>query len=66
MFPTEYLSRMKALLNEEYDDYLRSLETGAYKALRLNPLKADEAQLLVLLNKYIGVDDRVPWEPLGY
>ena len=69
MLPTEYLSGMRELLKDEYDDYLRSLEAEAYRALRLNPLKADEAQLLVLLNEYLGIDDaadRVPWEPLGY
>ena len=69
MLPTEYLSGMRELLKDEYDDYLRSLEAEAYRALRLNPLKADEAQLLVLLNEYLHVDiaaDRVPWEPRGY
>jgi 16S rRNA C967 or C1407 C5-methylase (RsmB/RsmF family)/NOL1/NOP2/fmu family ribosome biogenesis protein len=82
MYPDEYLSRMKELLNGEYDEYLRSLETTAYKALRLNPLKAEEAQLLVLLNKMIPGTEKpaadgnagdslikpgqVEWEPLGY
>ena len=57
---------MKELLEDEYEDYLRSFEAGSYKALRLNPLKAEEAQLLVLLNRHIKVNGRVPWEPLGY
>ncbi len=67
MLPSEYTIRMKALLGDEYDDYLKSLEGPMIKALRLNPVKADEAQLLGLCRNAFGdVFERVPWEPSGY
>ncbi len=74
MLPTDYIQRMKELLKDEYEDYIRSFEIKSYKALRLNPLKADEAQLLALLEKpdiAAGAlnggekPERVPWEPFG-
>ncbi|MCR5232812.1 MAG: RsmF rRNA methyltransferase first C-terminal domain-containing protein [Lachnospiraceae bacterium] len=75
MLPTDYIQRMKELLKDEYEDYLRSFEIKSYKALRLNPLQADEARLLALLEKPDIVNgalnggekpERVPWEPFGY
>lgn len=58
---------MKILLGAEYDDYLRSLEGPMIKALRLNPLKADKAQLLELCKDTFGdVLEQVPWEPMGF
>ncbi|MBR2812159.1 MAG: RsmB/NOP family class I SAM-dependent RNA methyltransferase [Solobacterium sp.] len=37
--PDTYQSAMKALLKEEYDDYLAALEQPACRSLRVNPLK---------------------------
>lgn len=67
MLPIKYTERMQALLGDEYDDYLESLKGPMIKALRLNPLKAEKAQLLDLCRKSFGdVFEQVPWEPLGY
>ena len=67
VLPTEYTVRMKSLLGDEYDEYIKSLEGPIHKALRLNPLKAGEAQLLDLCrNEFGDVFEEVPWESLGY
>ena len=66
MLPPEYVNRMKTLLGAEYDDYLKSLEGPMIKALRLNPLKAEKAQLFGLCRDVFGdVFEQVPWEPMG-
>ncbi|MCR4806891.1 MAG: RsmF rRNA methyltransferase first C-terminal domain-containing protein [Lachnospiraceae bacterium] len=67
MLPVEYVKRMKDLLGDEYEAYEKSLEGPMIKALRLNPLKGEEAQLLDLCRESFGdVFERVPWEGLGY
>ncbi|MCR5419573.1 MAG: RsmF rRNA methyltransferase first C-terminal domain-containing protein [Lachnospiraceae bacterium] len=69
LFPKEYELRMKELLKDEYEDYLNSFISDSYKALRFNPLKADRAQLLALIDKYKDIfllGGEVPWESLGF
>ena len=74
MLPIDYRIRMKDLLEDEYDDFIESLEAPEYKALRLNPLKADRAQLLAFLtdleNEFPGKlkieREPVPWERYGF
>ena len=75
MLPIDYQLRMKELLSDEYDGYLRSFEEPGYKALRLNPLKLDRAQFPVFIREFknelmdsgteVGFE-RVPWEECGY
>ena len=55
MLPEAFLERMKAQLNEEYPDFLRSLERPRAVALRFNPLKGEQPQL-----SFVG--EPVPWE----
>ena len=59
MLPEAFLTRMKAQLGDEFEDYLTSLERPRAVALRFNPLKGDAPAL-----PFVG--DPVPWEPLGY
>ena len=67
MLPETYIKRMKTLLGDEYDDYEKSLEGPMIKALRLNPLKGGEAQLLDLCKDTFGdVFIPVPLEMRGY
>ncbi len=74
MLPIDYRIRMKDLLGDEYDDFLRSMEAPEYKALRLNPLKVDRAQFLAFINDIergslgdvIIERDPVPWEGCGF
>ena len=67
MLPEEFTKRMKDLLGDEYKDYEKSLEGPMIKALRLNPLKGGEAQLLDLCKGTFGdAFEPVPWEPNGY
>lgn len=46
MYPEAFLERMKKLLDTEYPDFLESLGQEPCRALRLNPLKTDETDLL--------------------
>ena len=71
MLPIDYQLRMKELLSDEYEGFIRSFEEPGYKALRLNPLKLDRAQFPVFIKQFknellgSGSDvsfDRVPWE----
>ncbi|MCR5507347.1 MAG: RsmF rRNA methyltransferase first C-terminal domain-containing protein [Lachnospiraceae bacterium] len=72
--PAEFLERMKDLLGDEYEDFLLSLNEPEYKALRFNPLKAEEAQLLAFINEMEGCRDcavsierePVKWEKRGF
>ncbi len=75
MLPIDYQLRMKELLSDEYDGFIRSFEEPGYKALRLNPLKLDRAQFPVFIRDFknelmdCGYDvsfERVPWEESGY
>ncbi len=55
MLPEAFLVRMKALLKDDYEAFIRSYEITNYKALRLNPLKADKAQFLACMKRYEDV-----------
>ena len=59
MLPQEFLDRMQVQLEEEFSDFLQSLERPRAVALRLNPLKCDKISLPF-------VKENVPWEPMGY
>ena len=39
MYPESFLRRMKSLLGDEYDDYLKTTECAPSRALRINPFK---------------------------
>lgn len=43
--PLEYTEKMKALLGEEYENYIASFEEGRFFGLRANTLKIDAAEL---------------------
>ena len=59
MLPEAFLTRMKAQLGEEYEDFLKSLERPRAVALRFNPLKGERPVL-----PFVG--DPVPWERSGF
>ena len=59
MLPEAFLTRMKAQLGDEFEDYLASLERPRAVALRFNPLKGEAPELPFVM-------DPVPWEPQGY
>lgn len=62
--PEEFLNRMKDLLGDEYDAFLRTYEREPYRALRFNPLKSDRefADRLIM---DMGLRP-VPWCATGY
>ena len=59
MLPEAFLTRMKAQLGEEYEDFLKSLERPRAVALRFNPLKGAAPAMDFLR-------EPVPWEPAGF
>ena len=59
MLPEAFLTRMKAQLGNEYDDFLKSLERPRAVALRFNPLKGEAPAMEF-------VREPVPWESNGF
>ena len=59
MLPEAFLTRMKAQLGEEYEDFLISLERRRDVALRFNPLKG-------MAPSVEFVREPVGWEPNGF
>ncbi len=61
MLPTPFLQRLQAQLGEEeYQQYLSSLDTPRAVGLRFNPLKCSDFPHL----PFVGQE--VPWAPFGY
>ncbi len=52
LYPEAFLSRMQALLNTEYPDFIKSLDTPAPTSIRLNPGKVSDA--------FVETDN-IPW-----
>lgn len=60
--PEKFLERMKELLGEEYDAFVRSYEdTPLYTGLRVNPLKQTEKTRALIQNS-----EPIPWCKEGY
>lgn len=62
--PEQFLDRMKALLKDEFDDFLKSYEEERYQGIRVNTLKISVEDFLKL-SPY-KILDRVPWEERGF
>lgn len=62
MFPTEFTQRMKALLQEDYDEFIACLAKPRYQALRFNPLKHPRLQEMTMFGDLQPVD----WEKNGF
>ena len=63
MLPEQFKARMKEILGDEYDAFIEALEDGRTSALRLNPLKADEALLSSLSEFQL---EKIPHIEYGY
>ena len=61
--PLEYMEKMKALLGEEYDDYIASFEEGRFYGLRANTLKISPD---ALQEKGVFTLNNVPWCEPGF
>ena len=46
MLPTQFLTRMQAMLGDEYEQFLASYDHEKYQSLRINTLKADKEEFL--------------------
>ena len=61
--PIEFENRMKEMLGEEYDDFIRSYEDERAYGLRFNPLKISREEF----EKNVpAILDKVPWAQAGY
>ncbi len=63
MLPEEFLYRMKEMLGEEYDAFVKSYDQPKYQALRINHLK-DAAERARERLPFLG--ESVPWAHGGY
>lgn len=61
--PENFLSRMRELLKEEYDDFVSSYSEVTEKALRLNTLKTDRK---IFEEKELFELKQIPWSDKGY
>jgi len=61
--PEKYTEKMKMLLNEEYDDYIKSFEYDYYRGIRTNELKTNSENLLSILPFELK---GIPWCENGF
>lgn len=61
--PVEFSDRMKRLIGDEYEDFLRSYDTKINQGIRINTLKCDDTKAAA---SKLGASDRVEWCPDGY
>ena len=63
MLPVEFQNRMKEMLGEEYEAFLKGYDKPRFHALRRNPLKIEEAEFMDILPFKVK---EVPWAEHGY
>lgn len=61
--PIEFASKMKTLLGEEFDDYIKSFNKPAYNGIRVNTLKVSPEEFQGISPFPI---ERIPWIRNGY
>ena len=66
MLPQPFLERMQKLLGLEYDEFLESFEHEKYQALRRNPLKTDDTNVIEEKMQRTFHLQPVPWAENGY
>ncbi len=62
--PSDFWERMKNILGEDFDKFYSSYEDENVHALRLNPLKCDDAMKDGITGAFC--EERVPWCETGY
>ncbi|MBQ8231403.1 MAG: RsmB/NOP family class I SAM-dependent RNA methyltransferase [Lachnospiraceae bacterium] len=63
MLPTQFLTRMQAMLGDEYEQFLASYDHEKYQSLRINTLKADKEEFLRQAPFKL---EQVPWAENGF
>ena len=63
MIPQEFQDRMKQMLGEEYEEFLKGYDKPRFHALRRNPLKIEEKDFLEKIPYQLTP---VPWSQHGY
>lgn len=62
-FPDEFVSRMRAMLGEEYEDFIKSYERPLRNALRVNTLKISPSSFETWMERKM---EPVPWTENGF
>lgn len=63
MLPQEFEKRMKDMLGEDYEEFLKGFEKPRFYGLRRNPLKIEEKEFL---EKLPYLKRKIPWCDTGY
>lgn len=63
MLPVDFCERMKQMLGEGYEAFIKSYDLPKYQALRINPLKAEKE---IFLKQAPFSLEKVPWAEDGY
>ena len=63
MLPVDFCERMKQMLGEGYEAFIKSYDLPKYQALRINPLKAEKEFFLKQAPFSL---EKVPWAEDGY
>lgn len=63
MLPEAFTDRMKKMLGNEYEDFIKSYDEPKKQALRLNPLKGESGRFLELCPFSLS---EIPWMKEGY
>lgn len=61
--PIEFCERMKALLGDEYESFLRSYDTKIYQGIRLNTLKCNDTETTA---ENLNLSEKIPWCNCGF
>lgn len=66
--PIEFEKKMKALLGDEWDDFLYSYDNNRFQALRFNTLKVQSPEEIMRILKVLGIssDKKVSWANEAY
>lgn len=61
--PEKFTERMKNMLGDEYDEFIKSYENEKFSGLRINTLKGEAERVM----KSFGFElDKIPWTKNGY
>lgn len=64
--PAEYVDKMKRLLGDDFEEYLKTFDSPRYFGLRVNLLKCPREDFADTLGKYCDIGQNVPWCGNGF
>lgn len=65
--PQKYLDKMKLLLKNEYDDFIKTYDNESYRGFRVNTLKISAEDFIKKYEQILGFkSDRISWCNTGF